>query len=195
MKIILASNNPGKIKEFREILSKFNIMVVSLKELGFDGDIVEDGLTFEENAIIKAKTIYEKYRIPVISDDSGLCVDALGGAPGIYSARYGGVETDLDRTNLVLKHMENETNRKAHFHCSIVLYLSEEEFHHFEGKVYGTLDYEVKGENGFGYDVIFIPDGYKDTFGIIDSEIKNKISHRAQAIQQLVRYFENDFNN
>ena len=195
MKIILASNNPGKIKEFKEILSKFNIEVVSLKELGFNEEIVEDGLTFKENAIIKAKTIYQKYQIPVISDDSGLCVDALNGAPGIYSARYGGVETDLDRTNLVLEHMKDKTDRKAHFHCSIVLYLSESEYHHFEGKVYGTLDYEVKGENGFGYDVIFIPDGYKDTFGIIDSEIKNKISHRAQAIQQLVRYFENDFNN
>lgn len=195
MKIILASNNPGKIKEFKEILSKFNIEVVSLKELGFNEEIVEDGLTFKENAIIKAKTIYQKYQIPVISDDSGLCVDALNGAPGIYSARYGGVETDLDRTNLVLEHMKDKTDRKAHFHCSIVLYLSEGEYHHFEGKVYGTLDYEVKGENGFGYDVIFIPNGFSDTFGIISSEIKNKISHRAQAIKGLVEYFEHDFNN
>ena len=195
MKIILASNNPGKIKEFREILSKYNIDIVSLKELGFNDDIVEDGLTFMENALIKAKTIYERYNIAVIADDSGLCVDALNGAPGIYSARYGGVETDLDRTNLVLQHMKDKTNRNAHFHCSIVLYLGENIYKHFEGKVYGTIDYEVKGENGFGYDVIFIPNGYKDTFGVIDSEIKNKISHRAHAIKGLIDYFEHDFNN
>ena len=195
MKIILASKNNGKVKEFKEILSKFNIEVISLLDLNFNDEIVEDGITFESNALIKAKTIYDLYHLPVISDDSGLCVDALNGAPGVYSARYGGVETDLDRTNLVLKHMEGVSNRNAYFHCSIVLYLSEGNYKHFEGRVYGDLDYEVKGENGFGYDVIFIPKGYSDTFGIIDSEIKNQISHRANALKSLIKYLENDFNN
>ena len=195
MKIILASKNNGKIKEFKEILSKFNIEVISLLDLDFNEEIVEDGTTFESNALIKAKTIYDLYHLPVISDDSGLCVDALNGAPGVYSARYGGVETDLDRTNLVLKHMEGVSNRNAYFHCSIILYLSEGNYKHFEGRVYGDLDYKVKGENGFGYDVIFIPKGYSDTFGIIDSEIKNQISHRANALKSLIEYLENDFNN
>lgn len=193
--MILASHNKGKIREFKEILAKFNIEVISLHDLDFKEEIVEDGVTFMENALIKAKTIYDLYKIPVIADDSGLCVEALDYAPGVYSARYGGVETDLDRTNLVLKHMEGISNRNAYFHCSIILYLAPNNYQHFEGKVYGTLDYEVKGENGFGYDVIFIPDGYKDTFGIISSEIKNQISHRANALKSLVSYLENDFNN
>lgn len=193
--MILASHNKGKIKEFREILAKFNIEVISLADLNFCDEIEEDGTTFMENALIKAKTIYDLYKLPVIADDSGLCVEALNYGPGIYSARYGGVETDLDRTNLVLKHMEHETNRNAYFHCSIILYLAPNDYKHFEGKVHGTLDYEVKGENGFGYDVIFIPNGYKDTFGIISSEIKNQISHRANALKSLVNYLENDFNN
>ena len=193
--MILASKNKGKIIEFKEILAKFNIEVISLLDLNFNEEIVEDGTTFEENALIKAKTIYEIYHLPVISDDSGLCVFALNGAPGVYSARYGGVETDLDRTNLVLKHMEGITNREAYFHCSIVLYLEDGNYKHFEGRVYGDLDYEVKGENGFGYDVIFIPKGYNDTFGIISSDIKNEISHRANALKSLVSYLENDFNN
>ena len=154
-----------------------------------------NSFTFESNALIKAKTIYDIYHLPVISDDSGLCVDALDGAPGVYSARYGGVETDLDRTNLVLKHMEGISNREAYFHCSIILYLEDGNYKHFEGRVYGDLDYEVKGENGFGYDVIFIPKGYTDTFGIISSDIKNQISHRAHALKSLVSYLENDFNN
>ena len=195
MKIILASKNKGKIKEFKEILAKFNIEVISLLELNFNEEIVEDGDTFESNALIKAKTIYDLYHLPVISDDSGLCVSALDGAPGVYSARYGGVETDLDRTNLVLKHMEGISNREAYFHCSIILYLEDGNYKHFEGRVYGDLDYEVKGENGFGYDVIFIPKGYTDTFGIISSDIKNQISHRANALKSLVSYLENDFNN
>ena len=195
MKVILASNNKGKVKEFKEILGKYNIEVLSLKDLNFIDEIVEDGNTFRENALIKAKTIYDIYKLPVIADDSGLCVFALDEGPGIYSARYGDLETDIDRTNLVLKNMEGETDRRAYFHCSIIFYLGEDNYQHFEGRVYGNLDHEVKGENGFGYDVIFIPEGFADTFGIIDSEIKNKISHRALALKSFMEYIENDFNN
>ena len=194
MKIVLASQNAGKIKEFKEILSRFGIEVLSLKDIDFHDEIIEDGTTFEENAVIKAKTIYNVVKIPVIADDSGICVDYLSGAPGIYSARYGGVETDTDRNLLLLKNMEGVTERNAHFHCSLVLYLADNEYVHFKGIVEGVIDHELTGGNGFGYDVLFIPDGYTETFGILPDEIKNKISHRAKAINQLVEYLENDFN-
>ena len=195
MKVILASNNNGKIREFKEILGKYNIEVLSLKELGFTGDIIEDGNTFMENALIKAKAIYDIYNLPVIADDSGICVLALNGAPGIYSARYGDLGTDTERTNFLLHNMENVSNREAYFHCSFVFYISKDNYKHFEGKVYGTLDFVEKGENGFGYDSIFIPNGYDKTFGQLDSEIKNKISHRALALKSFMEYIENDFNN
>ena len=194
MKIVLASQNPGKIKEFKEILSRFGFEVLSLKDIDFHDEIIEDGTTFEENAVIKAKTIYNVVKIPVIADDSGICVKHLGGAPGIYSARYGGVETDLDRNLLLLKNMEGVTERDAYFHCSLVLYLADNKYVHFKGIVEGVIDHELKGDNGFGYDVLFIPNGYSQTFGILSEEIKNKISHRARAIKQLVEYLENDFN-
>lgn len=195
MKVILASNNQGKIKEFKEILEKFNIDVLSLKDINFTSDIVEDGLTFKDNALIKAKTIYDIYKIPVISDDSGLCVDYLNGEPGIYSARYGNLPDEKDRIKLILEKLGKTSNRGAHFHCSIVFYISEGNYKHFSGEVYGSLDYEMKGNNGFGYDVIFIPNGYNSTFGELDSSIKNDISHRALAIKAFIGYLENDFNN
>lgn len=194
MDIILASNNQGKIREFKKILSRFNINVKSLADIDYHEEIVEDGNSFFENALIKAKTIHEYTNLAVISDDSGICVDALDGAPGIYSARYGGVDGDQARNLLLLKNMENETNRRAHFHCSIVLYLGKDNYHEFSGKVFGNLDYMEKGENGFGYDSIFIPEGYDVTFGLFDPEEKNKISHRGIAISKLVQFLENDFN-
>ena len=194
MKMILASKNEGKVKEFRQILEKFNIELLSLKDLNFDGEILEDGLSFEENSLIKAKAIYTKYGIPTIADDSGICVDALNGEPGIYSARYGDLNTDIDRRNLLLKNMIDIQERSAYFHCSIILYLSKDNFKHFEGRVYGILDYEAKGDNGFGYDPIFIPNGYDISFGQLSDEIKNEISHRALAMKSLIEFLENDFN-
>ena len=195
MDIILASNNNGKIKEFKKILSKFNINVIPMRDINFNEEIVEDGNTFFENALIKAKTIHEFSNLPVISDDSGICVDYLNGEPGIYSARYHGLSGDDERNELLIKLLEGVENRKAHFHCSIVLYISKDKILHFDGQVYGTIHEKIEGTNGFGYDSIFIPDGYTETFGILDYEIKNKISHRAIAISKLVEYFENDFNN
>lgn len=195
MQVILASNNNGKIKEFRQILKQYDIEVLSLKDINFTTDIVEDGNTFMENALIKAKTIYDIYKLPVIADDSGICVNALNGEPGIYSARYGNKKTDNERTNYLLENMKGVSDRSAYFHCSIIFYISDNNYKHFDGRVYGSLDYLPKGENGFGYDVIFIPNGYNDTFGIMDSEIKNKISHRALAIKSFVEFIENDFNN
>lgn len=195
MKVILASSNNGKIKEFKEILARFNIEVLSLKDINFTQEIIEDGNSFYENALIKAKTIYDLYHIPVIADDSGLCVDYLNGEPGIYSARYGGLSDEADRIKLILKKMEGVLERGAHFHCSIVFYISNNLYKHFAGEVYGKLDYTEKGGNGFGYDVIFIPNGYNETFGELASSIKNEISHRALAIKSFIKYLENDFSN
>lgn len=195
MDIILASNNQGKVKEFKRILKQFDINVISLKDINYNQEIVEDGNSFFENAFIKAKTIHEFTNLPVISDDSGICVDYLNGEPGIYSARYYGVASDDGRNELLLKLMDGVSNRNAHFHCSIVLYLSQDKYYEFSGQVYGKLSHEIKGTNGFGYDSIFIPNGYQETFGILDIEIKNEISHRALAIKKLVEFFENDFSN
>ena len=195
MDIILASNNAGKIKEFRKILSPFGINVLSLSDINYFDEIVEDGNSFFENAYIKAKTIYDYAKTPVISDDSGLCVDFLNGEPGIYSARYHNLTTDKARNILILKLLEGQKLRKAHFHCTIVLYMGENNYKTFDGQVYGQIDYEEKGNNGFGYDSIFGPDGYDLTFGMLDSDIKDKISHRAKAIELLLRYLENDFSN
>lgn len=195
MKVILASNNKGKVKEFKELLARFNIEVLSLSDVNFHDDIIEDGNTFTENALIKAKTIYDIYRLPVIADDSGLCTLALNLEPGIYSARYGNKKTDIERTNLLLKNMEGVSDRRAYFHCSLVFYMADGIYKEFIGKVMGNLDFVPKGDNGFGYDVIFIPDGYDQTFGELDSDIKNKISHRAVAVRSFIEYLENDFNN
>ena len=195
MKIVLASKNAGNIKEFKEILEPFGFEVLSLKDIDFTDEIIENGDTFEANALIKAKTIYDLIKLPVISDDSGICVKHLNYAPGVYSARYGGLEDEADRIKLILKQMEGVENRDAYFHCSIILYLDDNKYLHFKGTVDGTLDYVEKGNNGFGYDVIFIPNGYNNTFGELSSDIKNEISHRAKAIKSLVRYLENDFNN
>lgn len=195
MKIILASNNKGKIKEFKEILSKFNIEIVSLEEIGFTGIIEEAGNTFKENALIKAKTIFDIYNIPVLSDDSGICIRALNYEPGIYSARYHGLSDGSEKNNFILKKLENITDRYAFFECSIILYLEKDKYHHFKGIVEGNIDYLEKGEHGFGYDPIFIPMGYNLTFGELGNDVKHQISHRGKAVKAMLEYFENDFNN
>lgn len=195
MKVVLASNNKGKIVEFREILKKYGIEVVSLKDINFTDEIVEDGNSYFENALIKAKTIYNVIKMPVIADDSGLNVIALNEAPGIYSARYGNMPTDQERNLLVLKQLEGVLDRRAYFHCSLVYYQSEDNYQHFTGQIHGNIGYMEKGDNGFGYDSIFIPNGYEITTAEMDSESKNKISHRMEAVKAFVKYLENDFSN
>ena len=195
MRVILASNNQGKIKEFKEILSKFNIEIISLKDIGFNDEIIESGTTFQENALIKAKTIFDKYKLPVIADDSGLCVRALNYAPGIYSARYNGMENGSEKNNYLISQMKDYSDRYAYFACSIILYLETNLYYHFEGKVEGMINDMEKGDNGFGFDPIFIPKGYDKTFAEMDNETKNKISHRGLAVKAMVKYLENDFNN
>ena len=187
MDIIVATKNKGKIKEIKKILGDHN--VISQDEAGIKIDVEETGTTFAENAFLKASAIFELTGSAVIADDSGLEVDALGGAPGIYSARYGGEGlTDEDRVEKLLCEMENVNDRGAQFACAMALIMPDGEKHLFEGIVRGKLTHSVIGENGFGYDPIFIPDGYDTTFGILDSSIKNEISHRAKALKKLSEF-------
>ena len=195
MQVILASSNKGKIKEFKEILEPLGFEIIPLSDVNFEGEIVEDGNSFMENSLIKAKTIYEFTNKPVIADDSGICVRALDGAPGIYSARYGNKPTDIDRRNHLLENMVGVMDREAYFCCSIIFYYGENTYKHFEGRVYGDIAYEWKGVNGFGYDDVFIPKGYNVTFAEMDSEDKNQLSHRYKALKLFVEYLKNDFNN
>ncbi len=187
MDIIVATKNKGKIKEIKKILGSHN--VISQGEAGIDIDVEENGSTFAENAMIKAEAIASQVECAVIADDSGIEVDALNGAPGIYSARYCGEDaTDEDRVDKLLEEIKDAPNRGAQFTCAIALILPNGERHIFNGIVRGTLAFEPVGENGFGYDPIFIPDGYDTTFGVLDSNIKDEISHRARALRALADF-------
>ncbi len=192
MELILASNNKNKLKELKEKLSKFNIEVISQKEAGFDIEVDETGTTFEENAILKAEAIYNEIRKPVLADDSGLEIDALGGQPGIYSHRFAGENaTDEDRINKVLTLMKDveEEKRTARFKC-VGCYIDENgEKHIFEGCAEGKISNEPYGQNGFGYDPIFICELGK-SFAEISGEEKNKISHRGRMTDKFVKYLE-----
>lgn len=193
MDIIFASSNKGKIREFREILEPYGINILSLSDIGFTGDIVEDGETFKDNAIIKAKTIAKLYNKPAMSDDSGICVEALNNAPGVHSARYSPNRDDKENNKLLLKNLGDNKNRRAFYECDIVIYFPDDRFYHFEGKCYGNIDYKEEGNLGFGYDPLFIPDGFNVSFGLIPAEEKNKISHRGKAIQNMLREIKNIF--
>lgn len=183
-KIIVASGNAGKIKEIKQIFT--GIEIISMHELGFDGDIGETGSTFEENAVIKAKFVAEKFKLPVLADDSGLCVDALGGAPGIYSARFSGNGSSGNR-KLLLEKLKGCENRCAHFTSAVCLYFPDGRYILGEGKTYGKILYEETGENGFGYDSLFFSDDLKKSFGQASDEEKNSVSHRFRALSDLRR--------
>lgn len=181
MKIILASGNKGKLKEFREILEPMGFQVIPQSEAGADIEVEENGTTFEENAYIKAKAIYDITCLPVISDDSGLEVDALNGAPGIYSARYA---PEGQRRKRVLSEMENvpDEKRTARFVCCICYIDKNGEKHIARGECEGKIGYENRGTNGFGYDPIFM---YGDrSFAEMSAEEKNKVSHRSAALEK-----------
>lgn len=191
-KIILASNNKNKLVELKEKLKKYGIEVVSQKEAGYDIEVEETGTTFEENATLKAEAIYEKSKMPVIADDSGLEIDALNGAPGIYSHRFAGENaTDEDRINKVLGLMKDvpEKERTARFKTDICFIDEKGEKHIFEGVSEGKIGFEKKGTNGFGYDPIFISENGK-TFAELTREQKNEISHRGRATAKFVEYLE-----
>ncbi len=187
MKICLASNNPNKLNEIRHALGS-SFEVLSLNDIGHEGELPEHQKTLEGNSLEKAEFIYNKYKIDVIADDTGLEVVALDGAPGVYSARYAGPEcSPKDNMDLLLNTMIDNNDRRAQFRTVITL-ISNGKTKQFEGRVQGIISRELKGNEGFGYDPIFIPKGYEISFAEMSMEEKNKISHRGQAIQKLSQF-------
>ena len=192
MKLIIASNNKHKIIEIKQILGKYFDTILSLNEAGIDHETIEDGNTFLENANKKATEIAEISGCFSIADDSGLCVDALGGEPGIYSARYCGHHGDDEANNdLLIKNLTNEPNKAAHYTCAIVLAAPNGTTFSAEDYMHGEIILERQGDNGFGYDPIFFLHEYNKTVAEISAEEKNKISHRAKALLKLLSILEN----
>lgn len=193
-RIIFATGNQGKMKEIKMILADLDVQVVSLKEAGIEADIVEDGATFQENAVIKAKTIMEMTGDIVLADDSGLEIDYLNKEPGIYSARYMGEDTsyDIKNNNLIgrLNGVPHE-KRTARFVCVIAAAFPNGEILTTEGTIEGMIGYEIKGSNGFGYDPIFYLPQYKCTTAELDMELKNELSHRGKALRAMKEQLKN----
>ncbi len=188
--IVFATNNMHKLEEVRAVLKDI-AEIISLPQLGCFEEIPETGSTLSENAILKAKYIYNRYGKNCFADDTGLEVDALNGAPGVYSARYAGKEQNaVANMKKLLLNLVGEQNRKARFKTVIALY-ENNKIHYFEGQIDGVITNEPRGEAGFGYDPVFIPDGYENTFAEMGAEEKNRISHRAIAVKKLADFFQN----
>ena len=190
MKLIIASNNAHKIQEIKQILSRKFEEILSLKDAGVIHETIEDGLTFMDNAVKKAREIAELTGCAALADDSGLCVDALGGAPGVYSARFAG-EYDLsirDASNnaLLLKKLDGTTDRRAHFTCAVALVYPDGREVMAEGYMHGEIIESQRGTHGFGYDPLFLPDGELRTVAELSDEEKNVISHRGNALKNLL---------
>ncbi len=185
--LLFATSNKNKVLEIKKVLPKeFNIK--SLDDIGFCEEVPENENTIEGNAIFKANYIYKKYNLNVFADDTGLEVDSLNGKPGVHSARYAGIsKNSTDNINKLLKKLKNKKNRKARFKTIIALILNSK-IHTFEGVVEGIITKKPKGENGFGYDPVFIPSGYTKTFGELSLEEKNSISHRSLAMNKLIDF-------
>lgn len=191
MELVVASNNAGKIREYRDILEPMGFRVFSQDEKQVHIEVEETGTTFEENALLKAQAVYDRTGCCVISDDSGLSVDALNGEPGIYSARYQGLATEHERRLAVLKGLEGAEDRKAKFVCCIC-YIDEKGEHHlFTGVWPGVIADREEGTNGFGYDPIFISEDAKGkTTASLPISFKEQYSHRAKAVRQLMDYLK-----
>ena len=170
MKLVLASQNKGKLKEMQAILGELGIEVVLQSELGLAVDVEETGTTFAENATLKAKAVMEASGLPAIADDSGLCVDWLQGAPGIYSARYGGVDSDEERNQLLLNNMKGALDRSAHFHADIVCCFPNWDILNSAGDIFGTIAYAPNGVGGFGYDPIFFVPSLRKSLAQVPAE-------------------------
>ena len=186
MKLLVATNNQGKLKEFNEILGELGITCVSLKDMGISVEVEETGTTFLENALLKAKEIYKIANVPTISDDSGLMVDSLNGEPGVYSARYAGEPSD-DNNNMdkLIGNLKGIKNRTARVKSVIAAVFSEEDILVSEGECEGVIIDEKRGENGFGYDPIFYVESFGKTFAQMSDAEKNSLSHRGNAIRAL----------
>ena len=188
-RLVIASGNKNKLREIAEIFTQFE--VVSQKEMGFDVDVEETGETFLENALIKARAAAQALNCPALADDSGLCVDALDGAPGVYSARYCGYHgSDKENRDLLLKNMQGITDRRARFTSAVVLVYPDGREIIAEGHTYGNILTEEMGEGGFGYDCLFESDDLKKSFGLATAEEKNKVSHRYRALMSLLEKWQ-----
>ena len=185
--LIFATHSDHKVKEIMAMLPQ-QFTVKSLKDIAWMEEIIEDGKTLEDNALIKVRTIHQHLGKNCFAEDTGLEVDALGGEPGVHTARYAGEHRDTeDNIVLLLNKLENKTDRRAQFRTVMSLILDQKEFL-FEGIVRGHIAEKKSGESGFGYDPIFIPEGYDQSFAQLGSEIKNRISHRAQALQKMLAF-------
>jgi XTP/dITP diphosphohydrolase len=187
-KLLIASGNQGKVMEIRELMSEFNVQIIAASEFDI-AEPEETGKTFIENAELKARYYGGKTGLPALADDSGLCVDALNGEPGIYSARWAGADKNFaEAISRVQTEMTGKDNNKAKFVCALSLYWPNlNKMESVEGSIDGTLTFPQKGKGGFGYDPIFIPKGYNETFGELHHEVKQKISHRAVAFDNLIK--------
>ncbi len=187
MKLILATGNKGKLREFKEILEPLGYEILSQGELGLDLDVEETGETFEENAFLKADAVLKATGHAAVADDSGLCVEALDGAPGVHSARYGGGKawTDKQKYQYLLEQLKGVTDRRAKFVSCIVCLFPNGERIAVRGECPGRILLAPAGDAGFGYDPVFAPEGYDESFGQLGPEVKNTLSHRARALAAL----------
>jgi len=188
MDVIIATGNKGKLKEFRQLLDGYFDNIYSVKDFGFDVDVEEDGDTFEQNVFIKANYIKEKTDFAVLADDSGLEVDALGGEPGLYSARYAGEDgNDVANRKKLFEKMKGVEDRSAHFVSVVALVMPDGKTYVARGETKGYITKEEQGENGFGYDVMFFSYELGKCFGVASQEEKNLVSHRAKAVKELLK--------
>lgn len=191
--LVIASHNEGKVREIRELLAPYSMKVISAGEAGVD-EPEETGTTFAENAELKARNTAMKAKLPALADDSGLVIPALGGQPGIYSARWAGPNKDFTVAFARIQEElpAGEKNAAAYFVCTLSLCMPDGKTHTFEGRIDGTLIFPPRGEKGFGYDPIFIPNGYAISFAEIDPAEKNRISHRARAFEKLEQFLKQE---
>ena len=183
-KMVVASHNPGKVRELQAILQPLHVEIISAAVMGLE-EPLEDGHSFEDNARIKAEFATSATGLPSIADDSGLVVPALNGSPGIYSARWAGPDKNYQKAMLLIQKQLGHLDKKAHFTCALAIALPSGLCPTFIGHVFGKLSFPPKGQNGFGYDPIFVPDGFEETFGEMQPEKKHSISHRAAAFAQM----------
>lgn len=187
-KLLIASNNPGKVKEISSLLSPFGIEVISATDFNIK-EPEETGVTFAQNALLKAQYYGKLTSLPALSDDSGLCIEALDGFPGVYSARFAGEDRNFTNAFKLIEEKlqaKNLNTSPAAFICSLALWWPNGQLVEVEGKVTGNISFPPRGKKGFGYDPIFIADGYNQSFAEMDAAEKNKISHRAMALKQLI---------
>lgn len=192
--IVIATNNQNKVREFKSLFPNQNIEFKTLKELGYTKEIKENGNTFEENAILKAKQVALDLGITAISDDSGLEVEALNNEPGIYSARYAGGHDDTANNALLIKNLQGVENRNARYVCAICVYHPDGEYRTIVEDCRGRIIEDAKGENGFGYDPYFYVEEFGKTFAEVSIDQKNTISHRAKALRKIMDICNEDFS-